>query len=54
MDHIWFYVYATPDCRDHTAPRPRLRQVPGYIWSISRPALANEALRAAIPALPRR
>jgi len=33
MDHIWFYVYATPDYRD---PRQRrglaFRQAPGYIW----------------------
>ncbi|MGE5302950.1 MAG: FAD-dependent oxidoreductase [Alphaproteobacteria bacterium] len=33
MEHIWFYVYATPDYRD---PRHRrglvFRQVPGYIW----------------------
>jgi predicted oxidoreductase len=33
MDHIWFYVYATPDYRD---PRGRrglaFRQAPGYIW----------------------
>jgi len=33
MDHIWFYIYATPDYRD-TAQRRGLvfRQVPGYIW----------------------
>jgi predicted oxidoreductase len=33
MDHIWFYVYATPDYRD-TAQRRGLvfRLVPGYIW----------------------
>lgn len=33
LDHIWFYVYATPDYRD---PRQRrglaYRHVPGYIW----------------------
>ncbi len=33
LDHIWFYVYATPDYRD---PRDRrglvFRQTPGYIW----------------------
>jgi len=33
MEHIWFYVYATPDYRD---PRQRrglvFRMVPGYIW----------------------
>jgi predicted oxidoreductase len=33
MDHIWFYVYATPDYRD---PRRRrglvFRLTPGYIW----------------------
>lgn len=33
MDHIWFYVYATPDYRD---PRERrglvFRLTPGYIW----------------------
>ncbi len=33
MDHIWFYVYATPDYRD---PRGRrglvFRLTPGYIW----------------------
>jgi len=33
MDHIWFYVYATPDYRD---PRGRrglvFRMTPGYIW----------------------
>ena len=33
MDHIWFYVYATPDYRD-PAQRHGLvfRQVPGNIW----------------------
>jgi flavocytochrome c len=33
MEHIWFYVYATPDYRD---PRERrglvFRMVPGYLW----------------------
>ncbi|MGE0748510.1 MAG: FAD-dependent oxidoreductase, partial [Rhodospirillales bacterium] len=33
LDHVWFYVYATPDYRD---PRQRrglvFRQAPGYIW----------------------
>ncbi len=33
MDHIWFYVYATPDYRD---PRGRrglvFRLTPGYVW----------------------
>jgi predicted oxidoreductase len=33
MEHIWFYVYATPDYRD---PRQRrglvFRMVPGYVW----------------------
>jgi predicted oxidoreductase len=33
MDHVWFYVYATPDYRD---PRQRrglvFRHIPGYIW----------------------
>jgi predicted oxidoreductase len=33
MDHIWFYVYATPDYRDPAQRRGLVfRQVPGYIW----------------------
>ncbi len=33
MDHIWFYVYATPDYRDPAQQRGLVfRLVPGYIW----------------------
>jgi predicted oxidoreductase len=33
MDHIWYYVYATPDYRDEGGRRGLVfRQVPGYIW----------------------
>lgn len=33
MDHLWFYVYATPDYRDPTQRRGLVfRLVPGYIW----------------------
>ncbi len=33
MDHIWFYVYATPDYRDRDQKRGLVcRQIPGYIW----------------------
>jgi predicted oxidoreductase len=33
MDHIWFYVYATPDYRDPAQRRGLVfRMVPGYIW----------------------
>jgi flavocytochrome c len=33
MDHIWFYVYATPDYRDGAQRRGLVfRQVPGNIW----------------------
>jgi len=33
MDHIWFYVYATPDYRDPTQRRGLVfRLVPGNIW----------------------
>lgn len=33
MDHIWFYVYATPDYRDPKARRGLVfRLTPGYIW----------------------
>jgi predicted oxidoreductase len=33
MDHIWFYVYATPDYRDGAQHRGLVfRMVPGYIW----------------------
>jgi len=33
MDHIWFYVYATPDYRDAGLKRGLVcRQIPGYIW----------------------
>jgi predicted oxidoreductase len=33
MDHIWFYVYATPDYRDPQQRRGLVfRMVPGYIW----------------------
>jgi uncharacterized protein len=33
MDHIWFYVYATPDYRDPKQTRGLVfRMVPGYLW----------------------
>ncbi|MEE2956798.1 MAG: FAD-binding protein [Pseudomonadota bacterium] len=33
MDHIWFYVYATPDYKDPAQRRGLVfRQAPGYIW----------------------
>ena len=33
MDHIWYYVYATPDYRDAGGRRGLVfRQVPGYVW----------------------
>ena len=33
MEHIWFYVYATPDYRDPKQRRGLVfRMVPGYIW----------------------
>ena len=33
MDHIWFYVYATPDYRDPKGRRGLVfRWTPGYIW----------------------
>jgi flavocytochrome c len=33
MDHIWFYVYATPDYRDPEGRRGLVfRKTPGYIW----------------------
>jgi len=33
VDHIWFYVYATPDYRDPDQRRGLVfRQAPGYIW----------------------
>src|SRR4029453_6266711 len=33
MEHIWFYVYATPDYRDPQQRRGLVfRMVPGYIW----------------------
>jgi flavocytochrome c len=33
MEHIWFYVYATPDHRDPAERRGLVfRQAPGYIW----------------------
>jgi flavocytochrome c len=33
MDHIWFYVYATPDYRDPAGRRGLVfRLTPGYIW----------------------
>jgi flavocytochrome c len=33
MDHIWFYVYATPDYRDAEGRRGLVfRLTPGYIW----------------------
>jgi predicted oxidoreductase len=33
MDHIWFYVYATPDYRDPQQRRGLVfRMVPGYLW----------------------
>ena len=33
LDHIWFYVYSTPDYRDPTGRRGLpFRLVPGFIW----------------------
>ncbi|MDP2605752.1 MAG: FAD-binding protein [Deltaproteobacteria bacterium] len=33
MEHIWFYVYATPDYRDPRQQRGLVfRMVPGYVW----------------------
>jgi predicted oxidoreductase len=33
MDHIWFYVYATPDYRDPQGRRGLVfRLTPGYVW----------------------
>jgi flavocytochrome c len=33
MDHIWFYVYATPDYRDSNGRRGLVfRLTPGYVW----------------------
>jgi predicted oxidoreductase len=33
MQHIWFYVYATPDYRDPAGRRGLVfRQAPGYVW----------------------
>ena len=33
MDHLWFYVYATPDPRDERGRRGLVfRLAPGYIW----------------------
>lgn len=33
MDHIWFYVYATPDYRDASGRRGLVfRLTPGYVW----------------------
>jgi flavocytochrome c len=33
MDHVWFYVYATPDYRDPNQRRGLVfRLVPGYVW----------------------
>jgi predicted oxidoreductase len=56
MDHIWFYVYATPDYRDGAQQRGLVfRQVPGYIWVNQQGRrFHNEALsggRFATPAL---
>ena len=56
MDHIWFYVYATPDYRDPARHRGLVfRQVPGYIWvNAQGRRFHNEALsggRSATPAL---
>src|SRR6516225_10238289 len=56
MDHIWFYVYATPDYRDPAQQRGLVfRQVPGYIWVNQQGRrFHNEALsggRSATPAL---
>ncbi len=56
MDHIWFYIYATPDYRDGAARRGLVfRQVPGYIWvNAQGRRFHNEALsggNSATPAL---
>jgi predicted oxidoreductase len=56
MDHIWFYIYATPDYRDGAARRGLVfRQVPGYVWvNAQGRRFHNEALsggNSATPAL---
>jgi predicted oxidoreductase len=56
MDHIWFYIYATPDYRDGAACRGLVfRQVPGYVWvNAQGRRFHNEALsggNSATPAL---
>ena len=33
LDHVWFYVYATPDYRDPAQRRGLVcRHIPGYVW----------------------
>ena len=54
MDHIWFYVYATPDYRDPAQRRGLVfRLVPGNIWVNQQGRrFHNEAARAATPRAP--
>ncbi|MGE0629036.1 MAG: FAD-dependent oxidoreductase [Hyphomicrobiaceae bacterium] len=56
LDHVWFYVYATPDYRDPAGHRGlAFRLVPGYIWVNQQgKRFHNEALsggNSAAPAL---
>jgi len=54
LDHIWIYVYATPDYRDPDGRRGLVcRQIPGYIW-VNQQGLRfhNEARSGAASATP--
>jgi flavocytochrome c len=54
MDHIWFYVYATPDYRDPQQRRGLVfRLTPGYIWFNQQGRrFHNEALTGGASATP--
>jgi len=54
MDHIWFYVYATPDYRDPQQRRGLVfRLTPGYIWFNQQgKRFHNEALTGGASASP--
>lgn len=54
MEHVWFYIYATPDYRDPTGRRGLVfRLTPGYIW-VNRQGrrFHNEALTGGASATP--
>lgn len=53
LDHIWFYMYATPDYRDPGGRRGLVfLVVPGYVWVTQGRRFHNEAMSGGATASP--